>query len=309
MTDNLSADPVPSDPDGHETWDASDTMKRIYLIGGATVAVIAIAWFVVATFVFPSIGAVVKAAVEKIGSDLTQTTVSLDDVEISLSDGRGSFHGLRMTNPSGFADDDAFAFDEVTIVLDLASLTSDTIVIKEVTVKEPRILYELSDKGTNIEKIQRNVKTSQQSSASGGSDGNGRSFVIENLYLRDGTVSVAASGLVDRKLTVPLPDVHLTDVGRDSGGASPGDIVEQTLAAIGNGITTAVADINLDAITQGIQYTAEGAGRALGSAAESAGDVAGEAGNAVVEGAEKAGEAIGEGAEEAGKAIKSLFNN
>ena len=282
-------------------------MKRILTIGGGTVIVVAVLWFVVATFVFPSIESVVKAAVEKIGSDLTQTTVRLDDVKLSLTDGKGSLHGLHMTNPSGFGENDAFAFDLISIKVDLTTLASDVVVINEVVVEKPHILYEIGEKGTNIDTIRSNVE-SQQGDGPASESSETPKFVIKNLYLRDGTVSVAATGLMDQQLSVPLPDVHLTDVGKDGAGASPGDIVEQTLAAVGGGITTAVADIDLDGIRRGIEDAASGAGEAIEDAAEATGETAGDVGEAIGEGAEQAGEAIGEGAEAAGKAIKGLFD-
>ncbi|TQV80778.1 hypothetical protein [Denitrobaculum tricleocarpae] len=282
-------------------------MKRFLTIGGGVVAVIATLWFVVATFVFPSIGSVVKAAVEKIGSDLTQTTVRLDDAQISLTDGRGSLHGLHMTNPSGFEDTDAFAFELIAVQVDLTTITSDVVVIDEIIVEKPRIRYEIGQKGTNIDTIRGNVE-SQQSAGTSSDDGPGRSFIIKNLYLRDGTVSVAATGLFDEQLAVPLPDIHLTDVGQDGAGASPGDIVEQTLAAVGSGITTAVADVDLDSIRRGAEDLATDAGEVIEDAAEETGKAASDVGEAIGEGAEQAGEAISEGAESAGEAIKSLFD-
>ena len=292
-------------------------MKRTLTIGGSVIVVVAAVWFIVATFVFPSIESVVKAAIEKIGSDLTQTTVRLDDVKLSLTDGKASLHGLHMTNPSGFEDTDAFAFDQVTVKVDLTTLTSDVVVINEVIVEKPRIRYELGEKGTNIDTIRSNVESQQSSGSS--SDGDSPSFIIKNLYLRDGTVGVAATGLTDQQLSVPLPDIHLTDVGAEGAGASPGDIIEQTLAAVGGGITTAVADINLDGIRQGIEDVASdtgeviedvasGAGDTLEDAAEATGEAASDVGEAIGEGAEQAGEAISEGAEAAGKAIKGLFD-
>ncbi len=303
-------------------------MKRTLTIGGGIVVFVAAVWFGVATFVFPSIESVVKAAIEKVGSDLTQTTVRLDEVKLSLTDGRGSLHGLHMTNPSGFAETDAFAFDQVTIKVDLTTLTSDVVVINEVIIDKPRIRYELGEKGTNIDRIRNNVESQQNGGSA--SDSDTPSFIIKNLYLRDGTVGVAATGLTDGQLSVPLPDIHLTDVGAEGEGATPGDILEQTLAAVGGGITTAVADINLDGILQGIgdvasdtgdviedvasdtgdtlEDAASGAGDVIEDAAEATGEAANDVGKAIGEGAEKAGDAISEGAEAAGKAIKGLFD-
>lgn len=303
-------------------------MKRVFTIGGIVVTVIAAFWIIVAVFVFPSIESTVKAAVEKIGSDLTQTTVLLDDVKLSLADGKGRFRGLRMTNPKGFQEDDAFAFDEVAISVDLGTMASEVVVIDEIIIRQPRILYEMGAKGTNIDTIRSNV-ASRPGDGGTGDDGETPSFIIKDLYLRDGTLSVAASGFFDRKINMPMPDIHLTDVGQNGAGASPGDIVEQTLTAVGGGITTAVAEIDLDSMRQGIENAADSTGKAIEDAAESTGETAGEVGQSIEkkagdvgqsignkagevgksigEGAEKAGQAVGEGAEAAGKAIKDLL--
>lgn len=282
-------------------------MKRFLTIGGGVVATIAVLWFVLATYVFPSLGSIVKAAVEQVGSDLTQTSVRLDDVQLSLTDGKGALHGLHMTNPSGFEETDAFAFEVIAIDVDLTTLASDVVIINEIIVEKPRIRYEIGAKGTNIDTIRGNVE-SQQTGGVSPDSGETPSFIIKNLYLRNGTVSVAATGLFYDELAVPLPDIHLTNVGQDGAGASPGDIVEQTLAAVGGGITTAVADIDLDSIRQGAEDVATDTGKALEDAADETGKAASEVGEAIGKGAEQAGEAVNEGAEAAGKAIKGLFD-
>ena len=68
-------------------------------------------------------------------------------------------------------------------------------VIKEIVIAKPVVTYEIGDKSTNLEAIEQNVSSYGSGSASGGSgDGaEGPNIVIENLYLRGGTVNVVAS--------------------------------------------------------------------------------------------------------------------
>ena len=83
-------------------------MKRGLMIGGVIVVVLLIAAGVGTWYLLSNLDSIVKAAVEKVGSDVTGTEVTLDNVEISLTSGKGSLLGFRMTNPSGFEADEAF---------------------------------------------------------------------------------------------------------------------------------------------------------------------------------------------------------
>jgi hypothetical protein len=58
-------------------------------------------------------------------------------VDIELTSGRGALRGFRVTNPSGFSDDDAFKFDEVSVAIDISSINSDPIVNREVVIAGP----------------------------------------------------------------------------------------------------------------------------------------------------------------------------
>ena len=55
---------------------------------------------------------------------------------------------------------------------------------------------------------------------SSGGDKKAPNIIIENLYLRDSSVAVIAP-LLNEKLSVPLPTIHLTDIGREGKGATP----------------------------------------------------------------------------------------
>src|SRR3546814_691585 len=177
-------------------------MKKVLIGLGGLVAVVAIGVYVF----LGSLNDIVKAAVEKAGSDLSQTDVRLDEVDIELASGKGALRGFRVTNPDGFSDGDAFRFDEVSVTLDLATVRSDPVVIEEVVIDGPVVVYELGPGGgSNLDTLNRNVqsKTAGQGGASdGGSDT--PNIVIENLYLRNGTMSLRAP-LLDEAMSLPLP--------------------------------------------------------------------------------------------------------
>ena len=129
-------------------------MTRIFVIGGVLVVLI----LVVGGFILLSyLNSNVKAAIEQVGSDVTGTEVRVDEVEISLTSGEGAVRGIRITNPQGFEDADAFQFDEITMKIDLTSLTQDPVIIEEIVVQGARIRYEFGGQGTNVGEIQKEV--------------------------------------------------------------------------------------------------------------------------------------------------------
>jgi hypothetical protein len=131
-------------------------MKRVLI--GLVVRVVVVA---IGVFVFlADLNDIVRAAVEKVGSDMTQPNVTLNEVDIELTSGRGALRGFRVTNPSGFSDDDAFKFDEVSVAIDISSINSDPIVIREVVIPGPEVLYEFGKEGgSNLDRINQNVQS------------------------------------------------------------------------------------------------------------------------------------------------------
>lgn len=219
-------------------------MKKV-LIGVAVIVVvlaIAVYWFV------GNLDSLVKTAIETSGSDITKTEVTLEKVELSPTSGAGSLSGLTMGNPAGFESDHAFKLGQVSVALDTESIGGDTIVIKEVVIAAPSVTYEIGSAGSNIDVIRKNVEA-----YTGGGDQKESDvkLVIENLYIRDGKVNVSASALGGKSLGAPLPAIHLKDIGKKSGGASPGEVTNQIIKAVSSGATQAVGTLNLDKVLGG----------------------------------------------------------
>lgn len=262
-------------------------MKKI-LIGVLVLVVIIAAG---AFFLLGNLDGIVKAAVEKIGSDLTQTTVTLDDVNIGETSGRGVFRGFRVTNPDGFSDDAAFKFDEVSVIIETASILSDPVIIKEVVIIGPVVVYEFGDGGTNLDRLNKNVQSKAGSSSAGG-DSEGPKFIIENLYLRGGKLAVQAP-LLNEKIILPLPTIHLTDIGKEGRGATPGDIADQLMEAILAAAGNAISGANID----------------IGSLTESAGELAKDAQKVIEEASGNIAKEAGDAIEGVGEAVKGIFKS
>jgi hypothetical protein len=124
-------------------------------------------------------------------------------------------------------------------------------------------------------------------SGGGGGSSEGPKIIIENLYMRDGTVMVSAPAMTDETLSAPLPDIHLADIGKDGGGATPAEVASQVMAAIAASAKQAVQSVDVDALLKGAGEMAGEAQEELEKATEGAGGAASEALDDATEGLKK----------------------
>ena len=292
-------------------------MKRGLFIGGGIVVVVVVA---VVAYVVLNINPIIKDSVQTYGSEITKVAVSLNEVDISPWSGKGTLAGLTVGNPKGYQTDSAFKLGVVSIDLDVGSVTEDTVIIHEIVIAGPQVTYEFGPGGSNIDVIRKNVESflgggkksdggSSQPSGEAKSEEGGKKIIIENLIIRDGKISVSAALLKGKKLSVPLPSIHLKDIGKDKGGASPGEVAEKIMASVTDGATKAVGSLNISGLIKDasgmIKDVTKGATDAvkdLGKNLPTDG-----IGKAIGGGAGDATKAVEEGAEKAGKALKKLF--
>jgi len=250
-------------------------MRKI-LIGIGVLAIIVIA---IVSFVFSSLDGLIQEAVQKYGSEITQAEVKLGGVSIDVSSGKGGLTDLKVGNPKGFETPSAFNLGEVSITIDTGSVTGDPVIIKEIIIAAPEVTYELGAGGSNIDAIQKNVDAYMAKLGAGGGakkdSGEGPKLIIDNLYVRGGKLNVSASLLKGKTLSASLPDIHLKDIGKDKGGASPSEVAEKLLSALNDSATKAASSIGigktLDSLKQSLSGATQGVSKTVGDAAGEAG--------------------------------------
>lgn len=250
-------------------------MKKVLTIGGALVVVLILA---VVLYFSLFLNQTIKAGVETLGPKLTQTSISLAEVNISPFSGQGEIKGLVVGNPEGYKTESAIKLGLVRVEIDTGSLLSDRIIIKEVLIDGPEITYEMSLKGSNIAKILANIQSVADSAGggkSGASDskdtGGGKKLQINDLRITNGKIKLSAKILQGKAITLPLPDIHLKDIGKEKEGSSVGEVVEKVFAAVTKSTTKAVT----------------GSGELLGKGVKAAGETLNKAGAGIKEGAAK----------------------
>lgn len=227
-------------------------MKKVLLIVVVVVIGVAIGFFTVSN----PLGQLVKLTIEKIGPEMMQAEVRVQDVNISAKDGRGKLSGLFLGNPKGFKTDHAIKADVIEIEIVPASLAQDVIVLHKVLIADPNIIYEKGSSGSNFDAIQRNVEAYLGAGEKKEKDGKSesRKMIIDSFLIRNPKVNY--NGMVD----LSLPDIELHNIGKKSGGATAAQVTKAIIAELNTRIALALAK---SAVITGVGGVAIGAGMAI----------------------------------------------
>ena len=255
-------------------------MKKVLIALGVVLFLIAGG----AVYLWQTLGPRVQAAVEEVGGRTTGVPVSLKEADTSgLLGGDLVLRDLVIANPPGFKTDGVLKVGEIRMNIDLPSVLSDTVVVNELVISRPEVVYEFARGTSNIGTIQQNVqKAKSQGGGEPPSSDGAKKVVIENVYVRDGGVNASADFLQGKSVGTPLPALHLTGIGKDSGGKLPRQVAEQILAAIALSATEAVAKLNVGPINQALTKQAGDLQKAVESGGlDALGRAQGDAGKAL----------------------------
>ena len=137
-----------------------------------------------------SIDGMVKSGIEKNGSEMLNTEVSVADVDLSLLDGSGSIEGFEVNNPEKYNSENAIRIKKATIRVDLASLFSDQVIIKDLRIYAPELTFEQEGMTANLKELNDQLDTS-------GDEDSDKMLVIEHLIVDKGKVTVSTD--IDRE--------------------------------------------------------------------------------------------------------------
>lgn len=226
-------------------------MKKILIGAVALVVVIAGGLF----YVWSNLDEIVKTAIETYGSETTHTPVKVATVKLDLKNGKAQITGLTVGNPKGFSDPNIFELGSISTSIDLSTLQQNPIVIDEIHIAAPKVVYEIDKAGTsNADEIKKNLGVG---GSSGGSGDSGKSeaassggkdelkMIIRKLVVEgsSATVRVAALGHANN---VKLPRIVMTDIGKKSGGATAAEVASQVSGKLLGNLQNSVASIGVD---------------------------------------------------------------
>lgn len=221
-------------------------MKKILIALLVVVLVVAIAAGIFLRFFLND---AVKKGIESQGPKVTQVNVNVASVGVSLLSGSGEITGLVIGNPPGCKTPSAIKADKISISLQPSSVLSKKVIIRTLVIESPEITWEGGTDSSNITKIQENIQQ-----ALGASDPNSQAHMqVDDFVIRGGKINVALSMLGGKGTTIPLPEIHLQNLGNTPEGMTASDLSKEVVGAVVKESTKSVvanaAKLGLETLT------------------------------------------------------------
>jgi len=247
-------------------------MKKTFLILGVGLLILIVAFVIALGFY---IGPIVKLGMLQIGPKITQVSIKVDAVDISILTGSAQVKGLIVGNPEGFKMPQAISVGTVALSVDPLSVLSGKILVRSLHVESPEITFEggfgsnnLSQIMDNVNTFSKNVVPASSNYSSGSNNKPAPKIEVDDLLITGAQVHVRLTGLVSKAMTVTLPQIHLTGLGKDSNGLTPSQLTSAVLSAIDSSTIKAVT-ASVTQLGQGVEILGKGAGKAVGSTVNS----------------------------------------
>lgn len=223
------------------------------------------------------LGEIVREVISREVPPITQTTASVDKVDLSLLKGNIEVINLKIGNPKGFSSNNIFELGQIRITFHPKTFLDDTIIIDSVMIDGTAIsaeLKSLTNPESNISVLQQNIasylgspsKTTQKAVKSDKKKTEqkadpGKKVIIKDLRIENTHISL---GIGEKTTTLILPDIHKTHIG-ESRSQSPAEIMAdvlnlvsmETLHAVQQ-TATEMAQIGIDEVSALIETSKEG---------------------------------------------------
>ena len=169
-----------------------------------------------------SLNEFVKAQIETVGQQITEQQVSVKQVDIQLAKGAGSILGVNLPNPSGYKALNAFTLGEITLDINLKSLTQEPIIIDAIIIKNPEAFVEITESGQAnikelIDTIERHLPKSTSPQEQQQATSKEPKLSVNKITLAGTALSLDLSALGNKEHQLTLPDVQLTNIGGSEG--------------------------------------------------------------------------------------------
>ena len=237
-------------------------LKRILIGIGIFLLVVILALLFIRDFL-------IEHAVEKIGSWAVGTKIEIGYIDTSLFKGKLHLKDLTVDNPPGFHHQHAFELGEIRVALNIKSLFTNKIEVKDIYVSGVNVDYELQLGKSNLGEIQRNLerlepkKDSSDDDKSKKDDAPQPQVVIRQLLVENSSLSFSNATL-GTSLKLPLPGLDMQDVGDGKPiGETVNDLfgliftsIKKAVTGVGGVITDAATGVG-GAITDGAKSVTE----------------------------------------------------
>lgn len=194
-------------------------MKTFIKIAAVLIILVIIAFVALIAFGLSQADAILKAAIERGGTYATETTTTVDDVSLGITDGSFSMNGFKIANPTGFTSEHFFKLDETSVQLQTSSITSDVIAVPDITFKNIDIILDKGGDPSNYNTILNSLKRFENKDQKAAPENaGGKKVAIDSLTLENIDIRVAnmpGVSLLTGDVAINIPSIELKNIGKD----------------------------------------------------------------------------------------------
>jgi len=245
--------------------------RKLAIGFGVVIVILGIAVVVISA----NLGKIVRKALLTWGPELTGTDIQVEDIDISLFRGDLKVTKLVIGNPEGYKTPSILEIEEMHVKMDTMSVFSDVIHIQLIEIKSPQITYEVglgnSNVGTLLDRLTKAEEAEEQQPEE--SEEGGKRVVIDKVNVEDGSIHLAAKITGGHALPIPLPDIHLSDIGKTKEEVRAEAIARGEKPDEGASILTATCEVLSSIFTSALEAVKNGAGVVVDGVKDAAGSV------------------------------------
>lgn len=190
-----------------------------------------------------AVNGLIKEQIEQVGTKITEQSVTVASVDMKLLEGSGTINGLVLPNPAKYTGASLFSLNEVTLDINLASLTTDLIIIDRIIIDKPEALVEFTENaGSNIQDILDAIKKNTASATQPKSEDTTKSgsqadpiIRVNKFVLAGVALTVDLTKLGNKAHQATLDDIVLSNIGGEAGMPASqlgGELAKQALSSI-----------------------------------------------------------------------------
>jgi uncharacterized protein involved in outer membrane biogenesis len=227
-------------------------LKILYVVLSAIVVILIVV--VVAVYLFA--GSALKIGIETAGTKALSVAVNVDDVDLSILGGSLGLKNLVIDNPPGYQHDKLLELGNARVAVDIRSLLSDTVNIKQIKLDGMNVVLE--QRGVTSNNLQDVIKAIPKTEPKPDEPAAqpGKKLRIDELEITNVTVKaklLPVPGKTDT-VTLKLKPIRMTDLGTDN-KLDTAKLSGKILLAIATGVAEQGAGLLPDDMTSAMKDT------------------------------------------------------
>ena len=207
------------------------SVKIFLWVLGGLVGLVALALLSLPLWIGPTVASVARCVVPS----YTGCDFRLESFRLNPFTGRLQLVEAHLSNPRGFSQPEAFSVATVRVDVAVGSLFSSTVHVREIAIEGPFVGYFSANGTNNFAAILANVEAKMGPSektptGAEGKEGAGKKVIIDRFRLAGTRVNLGM-------LPLAIPTIELTDIGKDTGGATFKEVCDAVWANLAKFVT------------------------------------------------------------------------